>query len=247
MSWRLLVTPPAPGAAQMAIDEAMLEACRLGLAPPTLRLYRWDVPTLSLGYAQRPESVDLPACRREGVAVVRRPTGGRAVLHAGDFTYAVVATHLPPGVAAAYRELAGALERSLAHLGLTSELRPGVLPGARSEACFAAATTADLCVGASKLIGSAQVRRDGAVLQHGSLYLRFPAELAARALPGARPVDLESMVGPTPWERVAEAFQAGFEGHFGVRLVAGELSEWEMARAQENVSRFQLEAREAGA
>ena len=100
-TWRLIDTGAADGAWNMAVDEALLEAHRLGMAPPTLRLYRWSKPTLTLGYAQRLDGFDTAALAAAGIDVVRRHTGGRAVLHAGDFTYSMVASGLPEGVSAA--------------------------------------------------------------------------------------------------------------------------------------------------
>lgn len=234
--WRLLDTGEAAGDWNMACDEAILEAHRQGLVPPTLRFYRWSRPTLSLGYAQKLETVDLEACKAAGVDVVRRPTGGRAVLHAGDFTYSVVAGGLPSGVSASYRYLAAAIARSLSHLSLESQLVAGSAAPGRSADCFATATQADLCVAERKLMGNAQVRRAGVVLQHGSLYLNFPVELADRVLPesaGARPIDLATALGTEPdWDTVREAFIAGFAEYLGGTWEPGALTADEKAQAE---------------
>src|SRR5215510_8965643 len=97
--WRFLQTGSADAARNMALDEAMLLLHDTGLTPPTLRVYSWDTPTLSLGYAQNAaQDVELAACQQYGVAIVRRPTGGRAVLHDQEVTYSVVLpTSLFPG------------------------------------------------------------------------------------------------------------------------------------------------------
>lgn len=233
-SFRLLDTGAADGAWNMAVDEAMLEAHRLGLAPPTLRVYQWARPTLSLGYAQKAEGFDLEAIAAAGIDVVRRPTGGRAVLHAGDFTYAIVASGLPEGVRASYALLAEGLAKGIEKLGLACELAPGELGAGRSEDCFRAATQADLLAAGRKLIGSAQTRRVGAVLQHGSLYLQYPRELA-RVVFGkehAEIADLATLLGRTPsWDEVAEAFTQGIGEYLDVRLEPGELTEWERHRS----------------
>ena len=243
-TWRLLDTGAAPGAWNMAVDEALLEALRLGLVPPTLRAYRWARPTLSLGYAQRTDSVDLAAAAAAGVDVVRRPTGGRAVLHAGDFTYAVAVTGLPAGVAASYRALAAALVEALRALGLQASLAPGTARPGRSAACFATATLADLVVDGRKAIGSAQVRRAGAVLQHGTLYLTRPAAHAARLLPDeAEVADLAGLLGAAPpWEAVRDAFVAGFARAFDVALVPGPLTAWEAERAATLAHGFEVQS-----
>lgn len=239
-SWRLLDTGAGPGAWNMAVDEAILEAHRAGLAPPTLRVYRWARPTLSLGYAQGLDGIDAEALRAEGVDLVRRPTGGRAVLHAGDLTYAVVASGLPGSVSASYRVIADALVDGLAGLGLAPAMVPGATRPGRSAACFASSTRADLVVDGRKVVGSAQLRREGAVLQHGTIYLARPAALAARLLPDEADVaDLASLLGAAPaFEAVRDALAAGIAARFGVALAPGELTGWEAERAAAHLDRF---------
>lgn len=232
--WRLLDTGAGGGAWNMAVDEAILEAHRLGLVPPTLRVYRWATPTLSIGYAQRWEQPAVP-----GVDVVRRPTGGRAVLHAGDFTYAIVTSGLPESVKASYEVLAQGLARAISRLGLETQLAPGVLGAGRSPDCFQASTQADLQAAGRKLIGSAQTRRAGAVLQHGSLYLEFPEVLATAVFgSGDREVaDLRTLLGrEVTWDEVKAATVAGLAEHLGVSFQVGELIEWERTRIAETVA-----------
>ena len=243
-TWRLLETGAGPGAWNMAVDEAMLEAHRQGLAPPTLRVYRWARPTLSLGYAQRLDGLDLAAPRAAGVDVVRRPTGGRAVLHAGDLTYAVVASGLPASVSASYRRIADALVDGLAGLGLAPAVVPGATRPGRSAACFASSTRADLVVDGRKVVGSAQLRREGAVLQHGTIYLARPAALAARVLPDEEGVaDLADLLGAAPsFEGVRDALAAGVAARFGVALVPGALTPWEADRAAARAQGFEIQS-----
>jgi lipoate-protein ligase A len=160
---------------QMAADEALLDAVVAG-APPALRLYRWRPPALSLGRFQPEADVDVDACRRLGVPVVRRPTGGQGLLHGGDLTYAVVMPR-PGGAAgsvdAVYSLVAGALIAGLARLGVEAAVARH--DGPAGPVCFAGQQGADLRVGDRKVCGSAQVRRDRAVLQHGSILLtRLP-------------------------------------------------------------------------
>lgn len=159
----------------MAADLACLDQVAAG-GPPMLRFYSWDPPALSLGRFQPDHDVDLDACNARGVEVVRRPTGGKALLHGGDLTYAV-ALPRPDGAAgrvdALYRRLAGGLIAGLARLGVTATI--GADAGAAGPVCFAAAQGADLRVGSRKLCGSAQVQRGRVVLQHGSVLLdRLP-------------------------------------------------------------------------
>ena len=147
-----------------------------GGARPALRLYRWRRPALSLGRFQDEADVDAGACARLGVDVVRRPTGGRALLHGGDLTYAVVTTRPPghpAGVDEVYAWLASALIAGLARLGIDAAVARN--DGPPGPVCFAGQQGADLRVGDRKVCGSAQLHRDGAVLQHGSILLtRLP-------------------------------------------------------------------------
>jgi lipoate-protein ligase A len=232
-AWRLLddVDATRSAAEQMAADVTMLEAVADG-APPALRLYQWNPPALSLGRFQPAADVDDGACARAGVEVVRRPTGGRALLHGGDLTYAV-AMPRPAGAAgsvdAVYCRLAAALIAGLARLGVDAAVARH--EGRASDpVCFTSMQGADLRVGERKLCGSAQVRRGGAVLQHGSVLLRRLAvdEVAlvrrrpgddtrlARARLRERTVTLEELGVPTSAGPVAEALVDGFRSTLDV-------------------------------
>jgi lipoyl(octanoyl) transferase len=175
--WRLIddLDSGIDAAGQMAADGALLEDVATGAAP-ALRLYRWDAPALSLGRFQPDDDVDRDACARLGVDVVRRPTGGRGLLHGGDLTYAV-AMPRPAGpagkVTAVYERLAAGLVAGLAALGVDAAVARN--DGPAGPVCFASQQGADLRVGTRKVCGSAQVRAGGAVLQHGSILLdRLP-------------------------------------------------------------------------
>ncbi len=171
--WRLVddLDRGLDGAGQMAADRALLASVAAGAAP-ALRLYRWTPPALSLGRFQPDDDVDTAACARWGVEVVRRPTGGKGLLHGGDLTYAVAMPRpegADGGVDAVYELLAGALIDGLARLGVEAAVARH--DGPMGPVCFAAQQGADLRVGERKLCGSAQVRQAGAVLQHGSILL----------------------------------------------------------------------------
>jgi lipoate-protein ligase A len=195
--WRLLIDDPAPGAANMARDEAIAAAHAAGAAPPTLRLYRWRPACLSLGRFQRSGEVDRAACARAGVAVVRRPSGGRALLHDAELTYAVVARADHPllggdSILASYRRISAALLAGLRRLGVDAELTPAsqnaerrtmndehavtvvqrsAFSVQRSAACFDTPAAYELTVAGRKLAGSAQTRRGNVLLQHGAIPL----------------------------------------------------------------------------
>ncbi|MDB5100606.1 MAG: lipoate--protein ligase family protein [Cyanobacteria bacterium RYN_339] len=244
MIGRLLDTGPGDGAWNMAVDEAMLEGLRLGLAPPTLRAYAWQRPTVSLGRAQLLDPDLEAACASAGVAIVRRPTGGRAVLHTGDFTYAITATDLPAGVKASYCHLAHGLTAGLAGLGVTTTLGEASRPG-RSVACFASPTAADLKAGAAKLLGSAQMRRAGAVLQHGTLYLERPTALARQLFPDGEGdvADLLGLLGRMPsWREVRDGLAQGLGEALGLTWQPGPLTPWEAERAAASRMDFALKS-----
>jgi lipoate-protein ligase A len=165
----------------MALDEALLAVYESGATPPTLRVYAWSQPTLSLGYAQNAsQDIDLAACQAQGVTVVRRPTGGRAVLHDQEVTYSVVMPLTlddgPDTITEHYRRIGLALVAAFQHLGLPVFLaRPQVRTASGREhvspACFAALSRYELSVAGRKLVGSAQKRGQRALLQHGSIPL----------------------------------------------------------------------------
>ncbi|WP_254938946.1 lipoyl protein ligase domain-containing protein [Cyanobium sp. Morenito 9A2] len=159
----------------MAIDDWLLDELVAGRSGPVVRLYRWSRPTLSLGWHQRrlePHWFDLPA--QAGIALVRRPSGGRAVLHAGCLTYALHWPDPPADRPLAYRQACAWLRRAFAALG--QPLQPGAAAAsARRSSCFATSTNADLVHGGgAKRVGSAQLWRRGRLLQHGSLLIDPP-------------------------------------------------------------------------
>ncbi len=236
--WRRIGYETRSGAANMALDAATLAAVEAGEAPPTLRLYGFEPPALSLGYGQPDDDVDREACRRLGIDVVRRPTGGRAVLHEHEFTYALVVPiadpRFPPTVAGSYQVVAEALREALAALGARGvELATRRAAAAGGPVCFAAPARAELLVGGRKVAGSAQRRGRRAFLQHGSILLDpDPARLAA-CLRGAEPDRLAAaMVGlahlpglglVTPG-RVAVAVERALAGRLGVGFAEGLLT-----------------------
>lgn len=179
----MILDDAGPGPWNMAVDRALLASAMEG-STPTLRFYTWQGPWLSLGDGQPCPPKRLAACRSAGVGVVRRPTGGRAVLHGGDLTYALAASEdfFPVGLTASYRLVADALLEAMRSLGVSVQ-RSGPAssgPGASFD-CFARPAPDELCSGGRKLAGSAQRRSAGGVLQHGSIrvYPDPPAALAA--------------------------------------------------------------------
>jgi len=171
--WQLLVFGPRDGATNMATDLALLDRAReRGTA--TLRLYGWDVPTLSFGRNERALGRFDPArIEGAGVAVVRRPTGGRALLHHREVTYCVTAPLGAMSTAEAYRAINQLLGGALARLGVFVTAAPRLGRAMRPEgaACFAEPAAGELVVGNAKLVGSAQLIEGNTLLQHGSILL----------------------------------------------------------------------------
>jgi lipoate-protein ligase A len=248
--YRFLNTDIQNAAMNMAIDEATLTHHLQGDAPPTLRVFRWSQPSISLGRFQSIEREILSdICQQQGVALVRRPTGGRAVYHRDEFTYSIVigkSYGVPAGVVAAYAYLARGLLSALNLLGVRAELSDERVSKHPSAACFASSTQADLTSGGFKLVGSAQVWKDDALLQQGSLplddrsaeffgMLRFPNEAAHQEALGQyreKTTPLHTLVPDASWDDVASAFRLGFSEALQAEFVPGELSasEWELAQ-----------------
>lgn len=253
MSWRLLSMDPAFGARNMAVDEAILDAVSHRASPPTLRLYGWAPGCYSIGRYQRAADLTDGARAEPGVSWVRRPTGGRALYHDAELTYAVVAPLSDPRVSGSvlesYRKIAEALLPGLARLGVRAELA-GCGDPARMRAnpsCFDSASAFEIVRDGRKLVGSAQLRHGPALLQHGSILIGSPAAAffaglnlgsgeerdRARDAGERRLTTLTEALGRSPdVEEVRRAVVRGFEEGWGVDLVPGESSEREAEAAR---------------
>jgi lipoate-protein ligase A len=207
----------------MGVDEALLASALRG-GPPTLRFYTWEGAWLSLGYGQRSVAAQSAACARVGVGVVRRSTGGRAVLHGGDLTYALAApaSLLPADLRACYGLVAEALLAGLRALGAEAERVPaeGLDPGREAFDCFARAAPDELCAQGRKLVGSAQRRTRDGILQHGSIRvfpdaaeMRAAAGLADGAATSLRELGVRHSL-ETVRDRLVEAFGAALDARF---------------------------------
>ena len=221
LPWQLLLEPRGrSGPENMAVDVALLErADRMGEA--FLRLYRFDPACLSLGRNEAAGGYDRAAIARRGVDVVRRPTGGAAVWHEHELTYAVAAPIATfGGLRRAYHAIHRGLAAALRALGVSATLAPD-RPAPPSTAlyrpgpCFAAPVGGELLVRARKLVGSAQVRRGGAFLQHGSILLDGSQEIIAavsrkpQAASAATTLS-EELGRRITWEEVADAIVAAW-------------------------------------
>jgi len=252
--WRLIRHGPATGAENMAIDEAIGRAVAEHLVLPTLRFYAWDPPCVSLGRHQPLAAVDLAYCARLGYHVVRRPTGGRAILHTDELTYSVTASPEHPvmvgSVLDAYLRLARGLATGLQQMGIPAQTAPATKRAGQdaSAACFEVPSAYEIVVNGRKLLGSAQNRRAGFVLQHGSLplvgdltrlidCLKFPSEAERDALRRSlahHATTVEEVTGHwVTFDEAATALTAGFENALGIELVPGDLTETERTWAAE--------------
>jgi len=253
-SWRLLLTPPARGAWNMAVDEAILDAVSRGASQPTLRLYTWEPPCLSLGYAQPIADVDIPSLKNNGWEIVRRATGGRAILHTDELTYSVCSPfddrHLAGSVLESYKYIANALLAALKDLGIPAQMKEDTRPdSSRSNpVCFEVPSSYEITAMGKKLIGSAQVRRKDGILQHGSLPLSgdlsritrvlvFPNESTRKVAEKrllARATTVESVLGNAiAMSTVTQAFVWAFETVLKLNFEPGVLSSLEEKRADE--------------
>jgi len=249
-SWRLILDGSGDGAWNMAVDEAILQAVAGGRSPATLRFYLWQPPCLSLGRSQPPDEADLQACSRTGFGHVRRPTGGRAILHKDELTYSICLPLDDPRAAGdiveSYRRLSEGLAEGLRLLGVAAERaeshsdNDGV-----SAACFDTPAGHEITVVGRKLLGSAQFRVRGALLQHGSLplfgdiaaivdFLALPEEQreALRARLRVTALTLEEAAGrKVSFREAAKALCQGITEALNVRLEEGHLTSEEKASA----------------
>ena len=261
--WRLIKTPPASGAWNMAVDETLLEGMDQEDAAAVLRLYAWDPVCLSLGYAQPYSDVDEAALFKHGWQVVRRPTGGRAILHTDELTYAVIAPHSEPrlagGVLESYQRLSAALLDALHRIQVPANTQTEVFAPPSSDSthqeakgpvCFEVPSNYEITVGGKKLIGSAQARRREGVLQHGTLPLfgdlkRIVAGLvfasesdrenAGQRLAMRATTIAESLGVTVLWETAAQAFIAAFQEVLNLQLTPSPLTQAELKRSAELV------------
>ena len=262
--WRLLVDGPHAPGWNMAVDTALLECAVENGAQPTLRLYWWRPHALSLGLNQdAADWVDWEALCSDGYGVVRRPTGGRAILHAEELTYSVTAPAPPGGILGAYRWLADGLQGGLGRAGISLELERtrrthrvysdgGTAADLQTrQPCFTAAGRYELVAEGRKVVGSAQCRRRGWVMQHGSILLGREHLNLPRYLKGVdvdeevsklnrATVDCSTLLGHyIKAAGLISPFIEGFSWALDIRLEEGELTAVERERAEKlRIERF---------
>jgi len=256
--WRFIDSGAGDGQTNMATDSAMARLAGDLPYAATLRVYGWHPPTISLGYHQSLDDLELDQCRRDGIEVVYRPTGGRAVLHSEELTYAVV---VGPGsylfgldIMTLYERLSHAILDALNRLRISalfdrSQRTPqNFSRGELSSLCYASAIQHEIGVDGKKLVGSAQRRFEHAVLQHGSIllgphhsqlarYLRQGDETWRKAVQRymeQHTVTLNALrTPPVGYEELATALQTGFAGVLAIALTAAPLTSGEIACVEE--------------
>lgn len=221
MKMRLLKTGTNDAFMNMAIDEALMDS-----ELPTLRLYSWSPPAVSIGYFQKvEEEVDERTCRELGIDIVRRQTGGGAVYHDKEVTYSVVLREYPLNIMESYTLICGSVVAGLRSAGISAEFSP----------------LNDIVVNGRKVSGSAQTRRKGVLLQHGTLLLDVDVDrmftvlkVPNEKLKGKLISEVKARVAPLGigFEDACKAVQKGFELKMGAELVPDTLSKAEVEKAR---------------
>lgn len=243
--WHFINSGKCSASYNMALDEALLEWHSAGEIGPVLRFYEWEPATLSIGYFQSVEKeIDMEAVRRHGLGFVRRPTGGRGVLHEHELTYSVIVTEAYPGmpetVTEAYRVISSGLLEGFRQLGLDARFsipetpeQTADLKRPKSAVCFDAPSWYELVVEGKKVAGSAQTRQKGVILQHGAILLSLDEEKLislfhyrseemkerVRTNLPKKAVAIDRLVDrPVSIEECVEAFSSGFSIALDIEL-----------------------------
>jgi lipoyl(octanoyl) transferase len=253
--WRFIDSGHCSPSFNMALDEALLDWHSEGKIPPTIRFYGWNPATLSIGYFQKADKeIDFEAVQSHGLGFVRRPTGGRGVLHEHELTYSVIVSEehpeMPKTVTEAYRVISEGILKGFHELGLeayfavprTQEEKDG-LKNPRSSVCFDAPSWYELVVEGRKVAGSAQTRQKGVILQHGSILLdldedklfsifKYPSERVKermqRAFKNKAVAMNEIRNEPVSFDEAKAAFKKGFEEGLNIELETYELTPSEL-------------------
>jgi lipoate-protein ligase A len=239
-AFRFILSGANDGATNMAIDEAVMAGIREGSSTPVLRLYTWNPPTISLGYFQSAGDIDFAACGSDGIGVVRRITGGRAVLHSDEITYSVLfgeEDFTPFRMKEIFLFIAQCLVDSLRILGIDSKIAQKTKGSLKSPNCFASPAQYEIeSVQQGKLIGSAQVIKDGVVLQHGAIPLTGSYREISKYLRGDgsfKNASSLSQVSPAGGceDGIVESLREGFARH--IPIEDGALNEREAVLTKE--------------
>jgi lipoate---protein ligase len=235
-TWRLIPPIEASGEIQMSIDRWLLDQHILGQIPPTLRFYTWSKPTISLGYHQRhyPEHWRSLVWQDSPVDLVKRPTGGRGVLHQGDLTYALIDSGFVGRRVEVYQQICQFLLDGWRSIDIELGYGTAGTGYIHNPNCFGTATSADLvCANGYKLIGSAQLVKSGAILQHGSMRLNPDLELFKQVFDETitcPPSEISQLTNNT----IIDALINSAQKHFQIKFEIEPLSdrEWSQIKAE---------------
>ncbi len=257
-TWRLIESGPSTASYNMALDEAIAVFVRKGGLPPTLRLYGWDRPSVSLGCFQRISDVNSSYCGEKGIAIVRRPTGGRAILHRDEMTYSFSARTsgrgpFSKGLLDSYKKIGEAFYLAFGKIGISVETKAEREKGrvlAGSPLCFQSSSYGEILIGNRKVVGSAQKRWDDGLLQQGSIPYSYDEELIRNIFGEGRhtslrecAVGLREVIPEFDEARFREIIASSFEETFGISFVPALPSREEGALALELEQEKYLPAR----
>ncbi|WP_338750049.1 biotin/lipoate A/B protein ligase family protein [Bacillus sp. FJAT-52991] len=268
--WKFIDSGHRSASYNMAMDEALLDWHSQGEIPPVIRFYGWEPAALSIGYFQKAEKeINMEAVKKHGLGFVRRPTGGRGVLHEHELTYSVIVSeehpNMPTGVTEAYRVISEGILKGFHHLGLEAyfavpktEEEKSALKNPRSSVCFDAPSWYELVVEGRKVAGSAQTRQKGVILQHGSILLdldeeklfslfNYPNERVKERMQKAFKNKAVAINHISPkritLDMARDAFKQGFEDGLEIELEPLELSD-EQAAYIEKIAKERYESDE---
>jgi lipoate-protein ligase A len=229
----------------MALDEAISEAVRQNLSPPTLRLYQWDRPSVTIGYFQKTSEINVNYCTEKGYPVVRRATGGRAILHDIELTYSFSSpkkNSLFNGTLLEnYTVISKALVKGLNLIGINARISfvKKRCDNHRNSACFKSVSYGEVTVDGRKVIGSAQKRYQNGFLQQGSVLLSFKAKELCNVLNGDNEEDfrdigsINDIGGGITFKDIKNTFKEAFEKELNVKLISDNPSKFELSLAKE--------------
>ncbi|HXY55883.1 MAG TPA: lipoate--protein ligase family protein [Nitrospirota bacterium] len=232
-TWRYIDDGPNIGVYNMAIDEELLARAQAGEAMPVLRFYGWRPPAVSLGRFQKTEvAVNKEVCKERGIDIVRRITGGRAVLHDCELTYSIISRTddplFPHDVHGTYKVIAAGLLAGFKNLGIhaetvsrSSRFAALVKKDMRNPSCFSSPAWYEIIVNGKKIVGSAQRRVTGAFLQHGSILMKYDPDLEGVVIPGGGAAEavtciVQELRRDVTFEEVKQAFKQGFAEALGI-------------------------------
>jgi lipoate-protein ligase A len=250
-TWRFIDTGPCRASYNMALDEVIAMEVKKGNALPTLRLYAWDKPSVSIGYFQKVSDINIDYCMGKGIPIVRRPTGGRAILHDHEITYSFsVKTDsgvFSKGLLDSYKKISNAFGIALSKIGIASELKLQREPHRnRSPLCFQSTSYGEITVNSKKVIGSAQKRWPNGLLQQGCIPFIIDKDEIDKVFRlksserGNKFTGLKNIFSDINIERIKNAIRVSFEETFDTRLIPSSptLDEISLAEELENQKYF---------